>query len=239
LWAPERAARWATLCGCLTRLGPRENREWRWRESNPLNRPCSRGSVATVQRFRATRARAGPPWTSGCRGFVPASPRHQRANPTSSKAGALQALLRVAVEAATYIHLYSCGLYRCLSARPLTPPHGATRVGRRVRAVRIDQGQSRPRGRIRRRPRRGPGASRVVTTLPRKRSSTPCSTAPSRSTRTTSSAKSTRSNEDVDRITRPATTSHRRAMCPLGSSCVHIGTAACAYVYGVAGVGTD
>jgi hypothetical protein len=171
--------------------------------------------------------------------ICPRVPAASASDPTSSEAGALQALVRVAVEAATYIHLYSCGLYRCLSARPLTPPHGATRVGRRVRAVRIDQGQSRPRGRIRRRPRRGPGASRVVTTLPRKRSSTPCSTAPSRSTRTTSSAKSTRSNEDVDRITRPATTSHRRAMCPLGSSCVHIGTAACAYVYGVAGVGTD
>ena len=37
--------------------------------------------------------------TSGCRGFVPAYPRHQPANPTSSEAGALQALLHVAVEA--------------------------------------------------------------------------------------------------------------------------------------------
>jgi hypothetical protein len=27
---------------CPSRLGPRENREWRWRESNPLNRPYSR-----------------------------------------------------------------------------------------------------------------------------------------------------------------------------------------------------
>jgi hypothetical protein len=46
---------------CPSRLGPRENHEWRWRESNPLNRPYSRGSVATAQHFRATRARAGPP----------------------------------------------------------------------------------------------------------------------------------------------------------------------------------
>ena len=61
LWAPGRAAQWAKLGRCLSRLGPRENREWRWRESNPLNRPYSRGSVATAQHFRATRARAGPP----------------------------------------------------------------------------------------------------------------------------------------------------------------------------------
>ena len=42
LWAPGRAAQWAKLGRCLSRLGPRENREWRWRESNPLNRPYSR-----------------------------------------------------------------------------------------------------------------------------------------------------------------------------------------------------
>jgi hypothetical protein len=72
---------------------------WRWRGSNPLNRPCLQGSVVTVQHLRATRARAGTPWTSECRGFGPASPRHQLANPTSFEAGALPALLRLAVEA--------------------------------------------------------------------------------------------------------------------------------------------
>ena len=72
---------------------------WTWRGSNPPNRPCSLGSVATVQHFRATPARGWPPWTTGCRGFGPASPRHQRANPPSSQAGALQTLLRAAVEA--------------------------------------------------------------------------------------------------------------------------------------------
>jgi len=59
LWAPGRAAQWAKLGRCLSRLGPRENREWRWRESNPLNRPYSRAPSLQPSIFGSSDASVG------------------------------------------------------------------------------------------------------------------------------------------------------------------------------------